>query len=906
MIVTSARPNRVNSGSHLQRPKQAVRLITMKRWLRFGLRPLFHFCCGAMLFSAVSVAEDLNPDHPDRNVQPGVPQGKITAGVFEHSKIYPGTRRDYSVYVPAQYTADTPACLMVFQDGSGYSNVTGAFRAPVVFDNLIHQKVMPVTIAVFVNPGTIPPTKPGAVDRSNRSFEYDSIGDRYAKFLVEEFLPVALKGLNVSTDSKRRAICGISSGGICAFTVAWEKPDQFQKVLSHIGSFTDIRGGWAYPGLVRKTKDNPKPLKVYLQEGKDDLNNLFGDWPLANQDLAAALRFAGYEYQFEMTDGGHSGKWGGDRLANALRWLWSDLAEPPVAKAPPPAPDAKPATPPEWQPHPDAVVKDDVPHGTVEDMTELDSKIFPGMTREWSIYVPAQYQKDKPAALMVFQDGSGYRNVTGRWRVPVVFDNLIARGDMPPTIAVFINPGHEKSTPKVNGRSSNRSFEYDSLGDRYARFLLEEIIPEIEKRYTLSHDPEMRAICGASSGGICSFTVAWERPNEFRKVLSTIGSFTNIRGGNVYPSLIRKTEPKPLRIYMADTSGDIDNAYGSWPWSNQLMASALKYMRYDFHFDWAEGFAHSSDHGGALFPEALKWLWRKEQHQPKIDTKGDLKGDMTLLRQLIPGENWTVVADQLGFADAPCSDADGSFYFSDMKVQAIYKVDAMNGKRQEIVKEAVSGLKFGPDGLLYGCQGAKSRVISINAASGEVKEVATNVVPNDLAVGKDGYIYITETKSQNVTRISIKTGEVTVADTGIKLPNGIALSNDQGTLAVSEYGGENVWLFRVNADGSLDAKLPSMTLRLPIDPNGEFKTHEPPPYQPSARGDGTAVDKSGRYYVTSALGVQIFDPTGRQCGVLPKPIEGQPLTSCTLAGVNHEYLYVTNGNTVFRRKLKVD
>ena len=858
--------------------------------------------CGALSCQTVSAADDLNPNHPDRNVQPGVPQGKLTTGVFEGSKIYPDTRRDYSVYVPAQYTPETPACLMVFQDGGGYANVTGAFRVPVVFDNLIHQKAMPITIAVFVNPGSVPPTKPGAADRSNRSFEYDSMGGRYAQFLVDEFLPVALKGLNVSTDPKHRAISGISSGGICAFTAAWEKPDQFGKVLSHIGSFANIRGGWAYPGLVRKTKAQPKPLKVYLQEGKDDLNNLFGDWPLGNQDLAAALRFAGYEHQFEMTAGGHSGNWGGDRLSFALRWLWSDLAPTPAANPAPPATETKPAAPPAWQPHPDAVVQNGVPQGTVIDMPELESKIFAGITREWSVYVPAQYQAGKPAALMVFQDGSGYRNVTGRWRVPVVFDNLIARGDMPPTIAIFINPGHSKANPRI----SNRSVEYDSLGDRYARFLLEEIIPEVEKRYTLSHDPELRAICGASSGGICSFTVAWERPNEFRKVLSTIGSFTNIRGGDVYASLIRKTEPKPLRVYLADTSGDIDNQFGSWPLANQLMASALKHMGYDTHFDWAEGYAHSSDHGGALFPTALKWLWRQEPHQPKVDTAGKLPGDMTLLRQLIPGENWTVVADQLGFADAPCSDADGNFYFSDMKAPAIYQVAATNGERREIAKEAVSGLKFGPDGLLYGCQGSKSRVISINPTTWEVKEVVANVAPNDLAVGSDGSIYITETQHQRITRIEIKTGELTIVDTGIKLPNGIVLTNDQGTLAVSDYGGEHVWLFRVNPNGSLDGKLPSLTMRLPIDPNGEFKSNEPPPYQSASRGDGSAVDKSGRFYVTSALGVQIFDPTGRHSGVLPPPLEGQPLTSCTLAGLNHEYLYVTNGNTVFRRKLKID
>jgi len=265
-------------------------------------------------------------DSPVRQKQAGVPAGKVTGGVFADSKIFLGTRRDYSVYVPALYTADKPAALMVFMDGAGYAKPDGAFRVPIVFDNLIHQKAMPVTIAVFVNPGMIPATKPGAKDRSNRSFEYDSLGDRYSKFLLEEFLPVALKGLNVSADPKQRAVCGSSSGGICAFTVAWEKPDQFGKVLSHIGSFTNIRSGFSYPGLIRKSRSAPKPIKVAFQDGKDDLDNLFGNWPLANQDMAAALKFAGYEHRFVMTEGGHNGNAAGAAMPEALRWLWADQA----------------------------------------------------------------------------------------------------------------------------------------------------------------------------------------------------------------------------------------------------------------------------------------------------------------------------------------------------------------------------------------------------------------------------------------------------------------------------------------------------------------------------------------------------------------------------------------------------
>lgn len=262
-----------------------------------------------------------------------------------------------------------------------------------------------------------------------------------------------------------------------------------------------------------------------------------------------------------------------------------------------------------------------VPHGTLTEMPPWQSKIYEGTSRQWWVYVPAQYKPDGSAALMVFQDGHDYVGPKGNWRVPTVFDNLIARGDMPPTVAVFINPGHKlkegEDLKSVKWKANNRSAEYDSLGDQYARFLLEEILPEVEKKWPLSKDPEKHAICGASSGGICSFTVAWEHPEAFRKVLSTIGSFTNIRGGNAYPSLIRKTERKPLRVYLEDASGDIDNQFGNWPIANQQMHSALDYMKYDVHFEFAEhpdgtpAFGHNSNHGGSVFPAALQWLWRK-------------------------------------------------------------------------------------------------------------------------------------------------------------------------------------------------------------------------------------------------------------------------------------------------------
>jgi enterochelin esterase-like enzyme len=260
---------------------------------------------------------------PDSQKQEGVPEGKVTQAKFK-STIFPGTTRDWWLYVPAQYDPKEPACVMVFQDGGGYVDIgdKAQFKVPIVFDNLIHKKEMPVTIGIFINPGTIPGSGKDKKARQNRSFEYDTLSDQYARFLEKEILPEVGRGYNLRQDAAGRTIGGISSGGICAFTVAWERPDLFSKVLSHVGSFTNIRGGDVYPSLIRKTER--KPIRVFLQDGSGDLNNLHGNWPLANQQMASALKLMGYDYRFEFGDGGHNGKHGGAILPDSLRWLWRD------------------------------------------------------------------------------------------------------------------------------------------------------------------------------------------------------------------------------------------------------------------------------------------------------------------------------------------------------------------------------------------------------------------------------------------------------------------------------------------------------------------------------------------------------------------------------------------------------
>lgn len=269
-----------------------------------------------------AVAADDNEFGPDSKPQEGVPEGRVEEGTFESEGVFAGTTRKYWVYVPKQYDGSTPAALMVFQDGEWYVDKNGQCRVPIVFDNLIHKGEMPVTIGVFVNPGSFDPEK--EKKPRNRSVEYDTLSDQYARFLIDELLPSVetTHDVKFTDDPENRAIGGISSGGICAFTVAWERPDSFRKVVSHVGSFTNIRGGDVYPGLVRKA--DKRPIRVFLQDGSGDLDNAHGNWPLANQQMAKALEFAKYDYKFEYGDGGHNMKHGGAIFPDTMRWLWRD------------------------------------------------------------------------------------------------------------------------------------------------------------------------------------------------------------------------------------------------------------------------------------------------------------------------------------------------------------------------------------------------------------------------------------------------------------------------------------------------------------------------------------------------------------------------------------------------------
>jgi Putative esterase len=286
---------------------------------------------------------------------------------------------------------------------------------------------------------------------------------------------------------------------------------------------------------------------------------------------------------------------------------------------------------------PDSLPQTDTPKGRLEGPLLFHSRIIANTVRRYWVFVPAQYAPDTPASVLVFQDGQRATNPEGSLRVPTVLENLIHRGQIPVTIGIFITPGHTGQTyPDDLGMKNpdHRAQEYDALDDTYARFLVDELLPEVGKKYRLSSDPEQRAIGGTSSGAICAFTVAWHRPEAFRKVISMIGSYTSIGyrpaadgqplrpGGDLYPGLIRKSPIRPMKIFLQDGSNDLNNVHGNWFLANQQMLSALEWAnaeaerkqtpgpRYVVRHVWGDG-AHSDQHGGAILPEILRWLWAR-------------------------------------------------------------------------------------------------------------------------------------------------------------------------------------------------------------------------------------------------------------------------------------------------------
>ena len=455
------------------------------------------------------------------------------------------------------------------------------------------------------------------------------------------------------------------------------------------------------------------------------------------------------------------------------------------------------------------------------------------------------------------QDGGGFVANPGKeGYVPDAFDQLIASGEMPVTIGLFINPGVVLAANIGAQPRFNRSLEYDGMGPDYANFLIEEIIPALN--LNISKNPDDRALCGASSGAIAAFTAAWERPDHFRRVYSMIGTYVGLRGGNDYPDLIRKTEPKPLRIFLQDGENDLNIYGGDWWMANQTMQRALEFAGYEHTHRWDKG-SHSRKEGNKILIEALQWLWKDHGKVP------------------------------LFFTDVPDSE--------------IFKITP-DGKETLFAKDSAkaNGIALGPDGKTLYTAGSEVRVY--DTKTGNFETIVKNAGANDIVVSHSGNIYYTSPKNNHIKLIN--TGiDVSLQD-GLRVKglknkpvsqtypfqgsNGIGLSTDQTQLIVCHFDGPFAHSFSIGSGG------------VPSNQQPYFYAQRPTTDGRCAL-DGQCVATDGHLLIGTEAGLQIFDQPGRVQLVLPRPaFEDGRINYCYLHG---NTLYIATRHRIYKRKIKL-
>ena len=539
----------------------------------------------------------------------------------------------------------------------------------------------------------------------------------------------------------------------------------------------------------------------------------------------------------------------------------------------------------DYKPGPDSLPQPGVPKGEMvkDKYTAKDSSFFPGTEREYQIYMPAGLDASKPAPFMVFQDGVIYQ-------APVVFDNLIAKKEIPPLIGIFIKPGvvpaaNENALPRFN-----RSYEYDSVTDTYSRFLIEEFLPAIKAKHKLklSEDPNARGIAGSSSGGICAFMVAWHRPDQFRRVFTSVGTYVGIHGADQLAVLVRKHEPKPLRIHLQSGEGDNNLYCGDWWMANQMMERSLTWNGYDVSHTWGTG-GHNQKHATAIFPDVLRGLWKGYPEEPvKANPRGDAKwrgyevvGGADTWRQI----NNVVVAESL------CPVSTGEVYFLALEdySDTSPKLGRIKvGHEAEIIcslPKSVGALAQGQNGNLI-------------CAS-----------PSGICyIKRDGTV-ISESPLGHTERLLLR-----FDGTGIAAINGKLVTLTEGTIkgdASTPYGVDtfvNIWCMAVSPDqtqlyvggrsSSVDA------IRIGTDgvlekPQSFHLLHTEVGNE--THPSGLCVDTNGWLYVATSLGIQVLDQAGRVNFIIPTP--KQPHDVC-FGGKDLSELFIACGDAIYKRPTK--
>jgi gluconolactonase len=536
-----------------------------------------------------------------------------------------------------------------------------------------------------------------------------------------------------------------------------------------------------------------------------------------------------------------------------------------------------------------------IPHGEFLQGKITNSTIYPGTENGFQVYVPAQYDASKPACLLVKLDGLGAYEGT-------VLDNLIAKKEVPVIIGVGITPGtiwkDAAGKPNREAYRFNRSYEFDSTNDHFPDYVLNELLPEVRKLKThdgrpvrISTDGNDHAATGGSTGGIGSFTLAWRRPDQFTRVYSVIGTFVSMRGGHEYPALIRKTDPKPIRIFLEDGSTDAWNPlFGSWYDANLNMESALTFSGYDVAHAWGTH-GHNGRPGQVIFPDVMRWLWRDYPAPVKPGTSQNT----TFQEISLPGESWQRVPQTFQSAAGLTADAKGDVYFTDALATRIYR---MSSDAKPVIfshpKTAITGAAFGPDGTLYGLVPGDKKIVAVSP-HGESRTVAEGVSGHGIVVTHEGVIYVSEPGEHTdmPSRVwRIQNGKKAVVDQGTVSASGVAFSPDGNLFYVAEKNTKWIYSYVVQPDGTLIDKQPYFWLHMTDIPN-------------DSGAEDLAVDTHGNLYVATRMGIQVCDNNGRVRAILPLPSPSGPARSICFGGEHFDILYVTDGVQVFMRHLKV-
>lgn len=555
-----------------------------------------------------------------------------------------------------------------------------------------------------------------------------------------------------------------------------------------------------------------------------------------------------------------------------------------------------PVLPPtQYETGPDSKPQPGVPQGQTFQFELTGVKYYPGAKSTIWVYVPAEYTPATPACLCVGLDGPGDL-------VQTVFDNLIYKHQMPVTIGVFISSGTVNKPGTNEPVRFDRCYEFDSTNDNFDRFIMEEVLPAVMQHKAgdgraihLSTDPNDHMIYGGSSGGVGAWTAAWQRPDLFRRVFTAIGTYVGMRGADMYPTLIRKTEPKPIRIFLQDGSQDTWNPlFDNWWTQNRSMEESLSFAGYDVNHSWGT-LGHEGSHAQSIFPDVVKWLWRDYPQPIKSGTSGN-----SMLRSVLPHDDgWQPVGGVYNSPSSLCANAQGDVIFTGSHGQATFKLgaDGLTHRTGIIGGDPITGEACAADGRLYVANVGDEKIWTYNADGQPGTTVARAIAADHLLVMNNGAIYATEPGAHDDEGSKIwlltPTGK-NVVDTGLHHATGLAISPDHNLLFVAEGHTHWVYSYVVLPDGALQFKQRFYWLHTAesSDDAGDYT-------------DATdmAVDQQGSLYVATRMGIQICDRNGRVEGILTRP-EGQ-VTSLCFGGKNFDTLYMVCGGKIYKRKMQI-